>query len=79
MKTDNSTEPVEVFAGSVLDAGMIQSLLEQEGIPAFIQNEYMGSIAPWQVTAGGSAAAKVVVAKADHEKAVQVINDYGQE
>ncbi|MDB4926359.1 DUF2007 domain-containing protein [Mucilaginibacter sp.] len=79
MKTDNNTEPVEVFAGTVLDAGMIQSLLEQEGIPAFIHNEYMGSIAPWQVTAGGSDAAKVVVAKANHTKAVQVINDYGQE
>lgn len=76
MKTDNSAEPIEVFSGTVLDAGMIQSLLEQEGIQAFIQNEFMGNIAPWQVTAGGSDAAKVIVAKADKEKAVQIIHDY---
>ncbi len=78
MKKTNEDEPAEVFAGTPLDAGMIQSLLEQEGIQAFIQNEFMGNIAPWQVTAGGSGAAKVVVAKEDHEKATQIINDYGQ-
>ncbi len=79
MKKTNNEEPVEVFAGTPLDAGMIQSLLEQEGIQAFIQNEFMGNIAPWQVTAGGSDAAKVVVANADYEKAIQIINDYGQQ
>lgn len=78
MKAADNEEPVEVFAGTVLDAGMIQSLLEQEGIQAFIQNEFMGNIAPWQVTAGGSGAAKLVVAKADHGKALQIIDDYGQ-
>ncbi len=78
MKKTNNEESAEVFAGTSLDAGMIQSLLEQEGIQAFIQNEFMGNIAPWQVTAGGSGAAKVVVAKADYEKATQIINDYGQ-
>ena len=57
---------------------MIHSLLEQEGIQAFIQNEFMGNIVPWQVTAGGWGATKVVVAEADHEKATQIIKDYGQ-
>lgn len=78
MTTNHNDSPAEVFAGNSLDAGMIQSLLEQEGIQAFIQNELMSSIAPWQVAAGGSAAAKVVVATEDYEKALQIINDYGE-
>lgn len=79
MKDNNHTNPVEVFAGTPLDAGMIQSILEQEGIQAFINNELMGSIAPWQVEPGGVGAAKVVVSELDYEKAKQIINDYGQD
>lgn len=76
---DNHANPVEVFAGTPLDAGMIQSILEEEGIQAFINNELMGNIAPWQVEAGGFGAAKVVVSSLDYEKATQIINDYGQD
>lgn len=67
---------VVVFAGTTLDAGMVQSLLEEEGIPAFIQNELMGSIAPWQVVAGGTGAVKVQVSTVDEEQALQIINDF---
>lgn len=79
MKDNNHNNPVEVFAGTPLDAGMIQSILEGEGVQAFINNELMGNIAPWQVEAGGAGAAKVVVAGFDYEKATQIINDYGQD
>ncbi|MFD1258657.1 DUF2007 domain-containing protein [Mucilaginibacter terrae] len=67
---------VTVFAGTPLDAGMIHSLLEEEGIPAFIQNELMGSIAPWQIVAGGAGAVKVQVSNMHEEQARQIINDY---
>jgi hypothetical protein len=77
MKTNNNQDPVIVFAGSPVDAGMIQSMLEQEGIQAFVQDEFMSSIAPWLVEAGGSVAAKVVVASEDHEKALKLIEEYG--
>ena len=60
MEEDND-RMVVAFAGTTLDAGMIQSLLEQEGIPAFIQNELMGNRAPWQVAPGGVGASKVLV------------------
>ena len=76
MKTEDDTNPVQVFAGTPLNAGMIQSLLTEAGIPAFIENELMSNIAPWQVTPGGSDAAKVVVALADEEKALQIISEY---
>jgi hypothetical protein len=74
--TEKENNPVMVFAGNALDAGMIQSLLEEEGIPAFVQNELMGSIAPWQVVSGGAGAVKVLVAYADQEKAVDIIKSY---
>jgi len=67
---------VAVFAGTTLDAGMIQSLLEEQGIPAFIQNELMGSIAPWQIMPGGAGAVKVQVSSTNQERALQIINDF---
>lgn len=79
MKDNSNVTPVEVFAGTALEAGMIQSILEEAGIPAFINNELMASIAPWQVGAGGAGAAKVVVSEHDYEKATQIINNYGQD
>lgn len=67
---------VVVFSGTALDAGMVQSLLEEEGIHAFVQNELMGSIAPWQVVAGGTGAVRVQVSAVDEDRALQIINDF---
>jgi hypothetical protein len=77
MKTNNESEPIEVFEGTSIEAGSVQSLLEESGIQSFIQNEFMGSIAPWQVTGGGAGAVKVIVAESDYEAAAKLINDYG--
>jgi hypothetical protein len=77
MKTNNESEPIEVFEGTSIEAGSVQSLLEESGIQSFIQNELMGSIAPWQITGGGAGAVKVIVAESDYEAAVKLINDYG--
>jgi hypothetical protein len=75
MEEDNN-RMVVAFAGTTLDAGMIQSLLEEEGIPAFIQNELMGSIAPWQIAPGGVGAAKVLVSNLNEARAIKIINDF---
>lgn len=75
MEEDND-RMIVVFAGTPLDAGMIQSLLEEEGIPAFVQNELMGSIAPWQIAPGGVGAAKVLVSNLNETRATEVINDF---
>lgn len=75
MEEDND-RMVVVFAGTTLDAGMIQSLLEEEGIPSFVQNELMGSIAPWQIAPGGVGAAKVLVSNLNEVQAIEVINNF---
>jgi hypothetical protein len=77
MKTEDSDSPVVVFAGTTLNAGMIKSMLEEEGIQAFIQNELMSSIAPWQIELGGLGAAKVLVASTNYEEATELINSFG--
>ena len=67
---------VIVFAGTTLNAGMIQSLLEEEGIPAFVQNELMGNIAAWQIAPGGAGAVKVLVSSLNETRAIEIINDF---
>jgi hypothetical protein len=77
MKTEDSDSPVVVFAGTALNAGMTKSMLEEEGIQAFIRNELMSSIAPWQIELGGLGAAKVVVANSNYDKATELIKSFG--
>ncbi len=76
MMNELNDKLVIVFAGTPVNAGIIQSLLEEEGIPAFIQNELMGSIAPWQIAAGGAGAVRVQVLGIDEERALQIINGF---
>jgi hypothetical protein len=52
MKTNNQSDPMVIFEGTPIEAGSVQSLLEESGIESFIENELMGSIAPWQITGG---------------------------
>lgn len=77
MKSNDGSNPVEVFEGTPIEAGSVQSLLEESGIQSFTQNELMGSIAPWQVTGGGVNAVKVVVSESDYEAAINLINEFG--
>lgn len=77
MKAHNESNLIEVFEGNPIEAGSCQSLLEESGIKAFIENEFMGSIAQWQITGGGAGAVKVIVAKSDYEEALKLIHEYG--
>lgn len=76
MKNDNKHDIVEVFAGSPLDAEILKSMLSDNDINSFLKDENMGSIAPWQVTAGGVGAVKIVIDSKDLEKAKAVIEAY---
>lgn len=69
-------EPVEVFAGTIMQAEILKNLLEDTGIEAFLNDEAMGTIAPWYTSAGGSAPVKVVVSKSDYEKAMLVVAEF---
>lgn len=42
MKTDKENNPVEVFAGTAVQATMVKSLLENAEIEAYLKDEFTG-------------------------------------
>jgi hypothetical protein len=76
MEPNHETNPIEVYDGNLMQISIVKSLLENADIEAFVKDEYMGTLKPWVTAGGGAGAIKIFVAKADEEKARQVIADY---
>jgi len=76
MKTENNIEPVEVFAGTAVQASMVKSLLENAEIEAYLKDEFTGVLYPWHTTPGGVGAVKVFVSSIDQKKARIVVDEY---
>lgn len=75
---DNEHEfnPVQVFAGSMLQAGFVKSLLEDAEIEAYFRDSIIGTLAPWWSDPGGAGAVKIYVSAADQEKAEAIVDKY---
>jgi hypothetical protein len=76
MKSDQEIYPVEVFDGNDWDASMVKSLLDNAEIEAFVKDEKMGVLAPWNVAGGGAGSVKIFVSSVDLKKAKEVIDQY---
>jgi hypothetical protein len=76
MKAEEHIEPVEVFDGTSWQAEIVKSMLENEGIHAYIKDNILGTLIPWNVAPGGAGAVKVFVAGADAEQAKLVVDEY---
>lgn len=76
MNSDQEIYPVEVFDGNDWDASMVKSLLDNAEIEAFVKDEKMGVLAPWNVAGGGAGSVKIFVSNVDFEKAKEVIEQY---
>jgi hypothetical protein len=76
MNNNNQITPVEVFAGTLMQASMVKSLLENAEIEAFLKDEIIGSINPWHAAPGGAGAVKVFVSSVDIEIAKQIVAEY---
>jgi len=76
MKKDKKNDLVEIFAGSSLDAEIVNSLLRNSKIKTFLKDENMGTLAPWQVSAGGTGAVKIIIHRHDYETAKMIIEEY---
>lgn len=72
MNQDNEIYPVVVFEGNDWEASMVKSLLANAEIEAFIKDEKMGVLAPWNV----ASVVKVIVANIDLERAKEVVEDF---
>ena len=76
MKSKSEIKPVEVFAGTAWQAGMVKSLLENEGLEAFLVDEIIGTLSPWWTAPGGAGSVKVSVSSQDFEKAKSIVDQY---
>ncbi len=73
MDNNNNSKIIQLYAGSPLEAKMLQNLLEDNNIASFLKDEFMGSIAPFQITSGGVDPVKVMISDHDLEKAEPVL------
>jgi hypothetical protein len=64
---------IEVFAGTAIDAAVVRSALEADGLHVVVTNEEMGTLAPFQVAPGGVAAVRLLVAEEDAARAREII------
>jgi hypothetical protein len=76
MKNDKEINPVEIFAGTAVQATLVKSLLENAEIEAYLKDEFTGTLYPWHTTPGGVGAVKVFVSSIDYEKARIVVDEY---
>lgn len=76
MSKDKEIGPVEVFAGSAMQANLVRSILEDNDIEAFLKDEFIGTLYPWHASPGGAGAVKVVVSYQDYEKAKSIVAEY---
>ena len=75
-KSDKDVIPVEVFAGSALQANMVKSILEDAEIEAFLKDEFSGTLYPWHSAGGGAGAVKVFVSSLVYDQARSLVDEY---
>jgi len=72
---NNEEKPMEVFTGTAWECGLVQSLLENAEIKAFVYYGGRGTLAPWN-TVGSVPKNRIAVSSEDYEKAKQVVDQY---
>ena len=76
MKPDKENKMVEIFAGTAMEANIVQSLLENAEIESFLKDEFIGTLFPWYAAPGGAGAVKIFVSNTDAEKEIEVVKEY---
>ena len=76
MEQKDNIRLVQVFAGEYWKTSMIKNILEDNDIQVYLENEYMGSIAPWRIEAGGFNPFKVIVSSLDYDAAMKLIEEF---
>jgi hypothetical protein len=78
MSSSNTNSSIEIYAGNIMEAGFIKSLLENADINAYLKDEIIGTLIPWWASPGGSGAVKVIISTADFERAKLIVEEYQQ-
>lgn len=73
---DQNDKLISIFSGSPIEAEMVNQLLNENDIETMIKNQLMGTLAPWQVSAGGNNPVEVIIHKSDIQKAQELVEDF---
>ena len=73
---ENESKLITIYSGNPVDSEMVKNMLTEQGISASLKNQQMGSIAPWQVSAGGFEPVEVVIFESDKAKALVLIEAF---
>lgn len=76
MAQSNENKAVEIFAGDFHRAAVIKNMLENQGIYVFMENQHMGSIAPFQVASGGLNPVRLIISSQDQEEAQRLLEEF---
>ncbi len=76
MNTKDEIKPVTIFSGNIMEAEMLKNILENEEIEAFLNDEFIGAIAPWYTAPGGLGSVKVIVSSLDAAKAKLIVEEF---
>jgi hypothetical protein len=71
-----SGDSTVIYSGNIVQADLLKCLLEGAGIPARLEDEFVGMIAPYAAAPGGAGAVKVIVAAGDVERARRIVEDF---
>ncbi|MGV8879973.1 MAG: putative signal transducing protein [Sphingobacteriaceae bacterium] len=78
MANQQEIKLVEVFAGELWQATMIQHVLEDNGVDVHLENALMGTIEPQMISAGGLNPIKIIVSDANYDLARKLIDEFNQ-
>lgn len=67
---------IEIFRGAYLEAMNFRNLLENSNISVYVENEYMSSIRPWSLSAGGYAPSVLKVEEENYIEALEIMDSY---
>jgi hypothetical protein len=75
---EESKEIIEIYKGNTVNAEIITDILNDNGIIASMNNQLMGSIAPFYVSGGGIDPVGVEIFDRDKEKALALIEEFNK-
>lgn len=76
MKTDPEIKAIVAFTGTPWQAGMVKSLLEDEGIKAFLNDMNRADYNPGWNLPGEGGSVRVFISSLDYERAKKVVDVY---
>lgn len=76
MNSEKESKPVVVFTGTTWQTGMLKSMLEDAGIPAFLYGSSKGIYNPGWTLPGEEGSVRVAIPSTDLEQARPIIQAY---